>query len=756
MKTPLSKRIYHWVNDRFPFTRFMNWGLHEEIPGGTRFSYTLGSACLFLLIIQILTGIWQMFYYVPTVDHAYASLNYLRLEVPFGWLIHGLHYWGANAFTVVVGLHVIRVFIWGAYKKPREMVWLAGVILLLMTVGFMFTGPILPWDKKGYWAGQVGLNIAGNVPWIGHFIQSLLQGANKLGQLALMRLYVIHVAIIPFLTMTFVVIHLVAFRKFGSVGPWKEEKRKVSGEFWPEQLFKDALVAWFLFMLLVGLSAFVPAPIAGAADPMDTLYTPKPEWNFLFLYQVLKYFQGPWEPIGTVGLPLIIILLFLSLPFIDRSPERDPSKRIFVMFCASMFIIFVLGMTFVGDWSNPPVAEQVKYQSKTKEASPLESSRNMPPKSAESQRPQQKLTGEQLFKSLGCTTCHSATGRPSGKQGPDLIMALSQRPNLSRDWLKVQLVTPQKHNPNTIMPTYSNLNNQKLTALIDYLQQLSLKKPEVSQASNVSSQQGSSNKENGEQLFNTIGCTACHTINGKISHKQGPDLVMALTQKKQSKQWLKIQLLAPQQHNPSSVMPPYGQLGDEKINALVDFLDKLSDSKPSQSNQQTESQEEPVSVEEESVQNNGLGESIHIIGDKEHGAVLFQQSCIMCHGPQGKTYASNFMAPKGVPPLNPIRHELVSSKSDEFVRNIDTFIQHGMTNPVVGGPNMPAFGDSHSLTQAQIADVEAFVLDINGVDRAKIIHPGIEPKEFFFILLETSLLVFLLCGMYWWIGRFLS
>jgi ubiquinol-cytochrome c reductase cytochrome b subunit len=749
MKPPLSRRIYHWVNDRFPWTRFMNWSLHEEIPGGTRFSYTLGSACLFLLIIQILTGIWQMFYYVPTVDHAYASLNYLRLEVPFGWLIHGLHYWGANAFTVVVGLHVIRVFIWGAYKKPRELVWLAGVILLLMTVGFMFTGPILPWDKKGYWAGQVGLSIAGNVPWIGPFIQSLLQGANKLGQLALMRLFVIHVAIIPFLTLMFVAIHLIAFRKFGSVGPWKEEKRKKSGEFWPEQLFKDALVAWFLFILLVGLSAFLPAPVSGAADPMDTLYTPKPEWNFLFLYQVLKYFQGPWEPLGTVGLPLLIILLFLSLPFIDRSPERNPSKRLFVMFCAGTFVLFVLGMTFVGDWSNPPMAEQAQYQNQA----PSSENVKPPPIEEVQTKPLAKLSGEQLFKSLGCTTCHSATGRPSGRQGPDLIMALSQRQNLSADWLRVQLVSPQKHNPHTIMPPYGNLNSQKLNALIEYLHKLSLQKPETlsSEVKGVSKQ--AQDQENGEQLFNTIGCASCHTITGKTSNKQGPDLVMALAKKKQTKEWLKTQLLSPQQHNPSSVMPSYSQLGDQKITALVNFLDKLSANKPSAGNQKENEEAEDTSVEEEQPkENNGLGESIHIIGDKEHGAVLFQQSCIMCHGPKGKTTAPNFMAPKGVPTLNHIRRELISSKSDEFVRNIDNFIQHGMVNPI-GGPNMPAFGDSHSLTQAQIADIEAYVLSLNAVDRAKIIHPGIEPKEFFYILLETSLLIFILCGIYWWMGR---
>src|SRR3569833_3083447 len=139
MKVSFTKKIQSWINERTSLLQFVTEFLHEEIPGGTRFSYTLGSAALFLLTIQIVTGIWQLFYYVPTYDYAYSSLTYLRLQVPFGWLIHGLHYWGGTAFTVVVGLHGLRVFIWGSYKKPRELVWLFGIGLIVMTALFMFT-----------------------------------------------------------------------------------------------------------------------------------------------------------------------------------------------------------------------------------------------------------------------------------------------------------------------------------------------------------------------------------------------------------------------------------------------------------------------------------------------------------------------------------------------------------------------------------------------------------------------------------------
>ena len=148
--------IWRWLNDRWPLSALLRSGLEETIPGGSSFAYTLGSATLIVFLLQVVTGVWQLFYYVPTVDHAYDSLNYLRDDVPFGWLIHGLHYWGASAMVVLVGLHLVRVFLWGAYKRPRELTWLLGVVLLILTAGMSFSGAPLPWDERGYWAAEVG------------------------------------------------------------------------------------------------------------------------------------------------------------------------------------------------------------------------------------------------------------------------------------------------------------------------------------------------------------------------------------------------------------------------------------------------------------------------------------------------------------------------------------------------------------------------------------------------------------------------
>jgi ubiquinol-cytochrome c reductase cytochrome b subunit len=284
--------------------------LEEEMPGGASFAYIFGSSLVLIFSIQAITGICQLFYYVPATDRAYASLNYLRTEVPFGWLIHGLHYWGATTMIVLLGLHMCRVFIWGAYKHPRQLTWLIGVGLLLVTQGLMFTGPTLSWNEQGYWAAEVGTSIAGTVPWVGDLAKRLLRGGAEMGQLTLSRFFILHVAILPGVLLTLIAIHVTAFRQFGISGPWDEKKRQLTGFFWPDQIFKDALVFAFVFLLLIGLTVFFRPPFEGPADPLDTTYIPKPEWNFLFLYQALKLFPGKLEPIGTVGIPLFLFFLF--------------------------------------------------------------------------------------------------------------------------------------------------------------------------------------------------------------------------------------------------------------------------------------------------------------------------------------------------------------------------------------------------------------------------------------------------------------
>jgi ubiquinol-cytochrome c reductase cytochrome b subunit len=326
----------------------MHLALEEEIPGGARFAYTIGSAILIVFSLQAVSGIMQLFFYVPTTDHAYNSLSYLRTRVPFGWLIHGVHYWGAQLMIILVLLHMARVFLWGAYKKPRELTWLAGLTLFLTVMGFSFTGGPLHWDQRGYWVGEVSTSIAGTVPLMGGLMKQLVRGGEEMGQLALSRLFVIHVAVLPGALIALFGIHIVAMRRFGTAGPWIEEKREPKGLFWPDQVFKDTVAATTVVFIIILLVVFLPPKYSGMADPLDISYIPKPEWNFLFLYESLKYFEGPLEPVGTVGVPTVLILILVLLPFVDRNPERNPLRRPVVMICALVLAGIVVGMSIKG------------------------------------------------------------------------------------------------------------------------------------------------------------------------------------------------------------------------------------------------------------------------------------------------------------------------------------------------------------------------------------------------------------------------
>ncbi len=449
----MSKRVWNWINERIPLSSILRMGMDEEIPGGSRFSYALGSATLLVFLIQLITGVLELFYYAPTIDHAYDSLNFLRVDVPFGWLIHGLHYWGATAMIVIVSLHMLRVFIWGAYKNPRQLTWILGVILFLLALGMSFTGAALPWDQRGYWAAQVGTNIGGTFPFLGNFIKQVIRGGSSMGQLTLSRFFILHVAVIPGIIIMFIILHLVAFRKHGSVGPWEEGKRNINGQFWPDQIFKDVLIAIIILLALVALSTFSPPPFSGPADPMDSSYVPKPEWNFLFLYQALKFFPGGLEVIGTVGIPTILVLLLLLLPFVDKNKIRDPFKRLIVVPTGLIIVAGVIILTIAGYQSGESTGSNQKSSAKVTIHKENFSSNDI-------------RLGKQLFTSIGCIGCHSIMGT-GGTVGPDLSNEVQK--GRTKEWLIAQIQDSKSHNPTSIMPPFSFLKVSQLNQLVAFL-----------------------------------------------------------------------------------------------------------------------------------------------------------------------------------------------------------------------------------------------------------------------------------------------
>ena len=636
-----------WIDHRLPISAVVRWGLDEPVPGGPSFAYVFGGVNLALFLLLVVTGVLQLFFYVPTTDHAYQSVMYLRLQVPFGWLVHGLHYWCAQAFLVMVGVHAAQVFVWGAYKNPREVTWIAGVLLLLLVAAMAFTGPLLAWDQLGYWAAEVGTSIAGTVPWIGDFLQRFARGGETMGQQTLSRFFIFHVAILPALLLGFIAIHLAAFRQFGSVGPWDPEKSKRVGKFWPDQVYKDILVASLIIIIAAGLCVFWRAPITGVADPLGRSLTPKPSWNFLFLYQTLKSFKGPWEVVGTVGVPLVLVLLLFFLPFYDRRPERNPGKRPIAMTGGFALVVLILTLTVLGQLSH-------------------------------------SLT---QGTSAGPVPAREA---PAG-QGTRAEPGTAAQPS----------------------------------------------EPAVASSEKVPS----ANVQKGAELYQAQGCAACHKINGQ-GGAAGPDLSDEVN-KGRSADWLATQIRDAKAHNAGSIMPPYPSLSQEQVESLVAYMLSLraGGEKPAAAAQPAGEKKEtpPVARGTESQQlpasgtQGPPGEAATLIGGVKLGRVLFANYCSSCHGPRGTDKVANPGSDKGmVPGLNPIDPNLASDDPSVFAAKIDRIVQHGS---MPKGPHppiyMPAYGDGMTLTQPQIAAIEAYILDLNGVDRAEIIDPGMSPVQFF-------------------------
>ncbi len=346
----MASRLYDWVDARLKLTPLEHTLLDEPIAGGASWIYVFGSAMLFLFGLQAITGMFLAIYYVPSPDAAYDSVQFIQHEVSFGWFVRGLHHWGASAVMVAIGLHLLQVFLYGAYIPPWEPMWIVGTFLLLFMMAFGFTGYLLPWDQNAYWATQVGTNMVASVQLIGDLLVRLLRGGESLGALTLSRFFALHVLFLPTLLVSGILFHLFILRRVGPAGPWSQERaRRGSEPFYPRQVYMDAVVMLGVFLTVVALAAAVPFPLADRADPSDHTFTPVPEWYFLFFYQFLKYMTGPLEPLATWVLPARFVLGLLFLPFLNRNVERRPSARpvavsVGVLFLAVVFMLLGISL----------------------------------------------------------------------------------------------------------------------------------------------------------------------------------------------------------------------------------------------------------------------------------------------------------------------------------------------------------------------------------------------------------------------------
>ena len=444
------KKLYRFLDERLGLEAFDNFWLRKLLPPSTNWLFTLGGAAFFLFVVQIVTGIFLALYYAPTPNGAYTSVTYIQEKVLFGKIIRGIHNWAASFLMVIVPVHLLRVFFWGAYKKPRELTWIMGVLLFLLTAAFAFTGYLLPWDQKGYWATVVGTNMMGLAPLVGEYILKIVRGGMELGALALTRFYAVHVLILPALLIFCLGMHLFLISKHGSAGSWDESRNDLSKgfSFYPKQAARDLVVAFFLIAALLILAWKIGAPLDDMADPMDETYIPRPDWYFLFLFQMLKYFPGRWEIVGTILLPGVFVTLLLLLPFIDKRPRKAPYRRpLAILFGGGAVFGFVL-LTLLA------VKDDLKIRVAQAEAARFD--------------PVLAQEGEKIFIENGCDGCHLEGGRKAGT-GPSLIGAGRRHPQA---WMIQHFKDPQSLSPGSKMPRFDYLREDEMIKLIHYIKSL--------------------------------------------------------------------------------------------------------------------------------------------------------------------------------------------------------------------------------------------------------------------------------------------
>lgn len=456
---PLLERV-GWEKGLQPF-------LFKKLSPRTGWSATLGSLCVMLFAVEAVTGIFLAMYYNPSPDKAYQSVDYIMKEVPLGSLLRGLHHWGASAMVVAVVLHLLSNFFSGTYKAPREATWIGGVCLLLFTLGLGFTGYLLPWDMKAYWATVVSTNIPADIPIIGKFITHLALGGESVSGSTLTRFYAVHAMMLPALMLLFTVSHIFLVRIHGlaeetaeadpgqpaggnPATPAPETRDAKPAErlyrFYPEHAWRSALVFTGVFIVLIALSLFGHIPREQVAGTLVPDYLPRPEWYYMWLFQLLTYFPGKWEVVGSLAIPVLGLILLFAVPFMGRSRLLGAANRPLALAVGVTGIVGIVYLTVQGFAGVRPYGQVFPIPDR--------------PLSASEKR------GLFLYADRECAYCHQIKGLGGHRVGPDLANTVAK--HRTREYLARYIKDPQAIKPTAIMPKY-DLPQADLDALADFV-----------------------------------------------------------------------------------------------------------------------------------------------------------------------------------------------------------------------------------------------------------------------------------------------
>ena len=478
MMRPFSvvNKTYSWLDERTGVKQIVRGALDEPIRGGARWSYVFGSALLLLFVIQALTGIFLTLYYVPSADHAHVSVAYIQKAVPGGALIRGLHYYGASAMVILLITHLTQTFLFGAYKQKRELLWIVGGILLLLTLGFAFTGQLLPWDQEAYFGTKVGTSIAGEIPLIGPLQQRILLGGSDVTSSTLSRFFMAHVFLLPLALGFLVFLHVYLFRHAGAAGPFHNKQGSRAERFYPKQLFKDSLFFLLVFVALVAVATLMPAALGPQAKPGSD-FLARPPWYFLPLFQLLKYFPGRLALIPTLLLPGLLFTLLFLLPFFDRRQERHPFKR---PVATSALVLLLLGggsLVFLAkhqDRANPEYNAKLQHQEELARIFLKAEFRPQEVGSAQARNPSaagsSANTNAEPPKAFlaTCALCHGDHAE-GNDLGPTLL-GVAAKPNRTKDDLLRILDNPPAYGLKDPMPvSFPDLSADDKRLIVDWL-----------------------------------------------------------------------------------------------------------------------------------------------------------------------------------------------------------------------------------------------------------------------------------------------
>jgi ubiquinol-cytochrome c reductase cytochrome b subunit len=504
-----------WLDERTGYRRVVAGALEEPVAGGASWAYVFGSMLAIILVNQLVTGVLLALYYSPSAQTAWSSVAYVEDQVTMGWFIRGLHAHGASAMVIVAGLHMLQVAVYGAYRKPREVNWLVGALMLGLILAFALTGYLLPWDQKGYWATKVATGIMSETPLIGGWLQEVVQGGNEYGNLTLSRFFAIHVFLLPGALLTLLAIHLALFRKHGITPRWGRSPEVLAARtvpFWPDQLARDTVAVALAFAALVGITIAGHGVELGApADPASS-FDARPEWYFLPLFQILKYFHGAAERLVALGAPAVIFGFLFILPFIDRGPDRSPWRRLPKLVPLALLGAGAAALTFIAlaaDAGDAALQKRLVAADELAHKARGLALLGVPPGGGTAVYENEPHHRARLTFAERCAGCHLGKER----KGPELAPGYN-----SRAWLSAYLVDPDGSRFFGVTKKIHKMKPTKYTG--DDLDAV----VEMLYAETGAPDARPDLVAKGQALFDNGPCSDCHSRDAGAAGDEGPNL----------------------------------------------------------------------------------------------------------------------------------------------------------------------------------------------------------------------------------------